>query len=394
MNYRTDPKSGGRLSVLGFGCMRLPRGLSGRIDADKTEELILSAVERGVNYFDTAYLYPGSEQALGGVLRRNPGLREKINIATKLPLYQCKTYEDFDRIFAIQLERLGTETIDYYLMHNISGMDAWNRVRDLGVEKWLAEKKAAGKIRAAGFSFHGPQSDFMTLLDAYDWDFCQIQYNYMNENYQAGTAGLLRAHEKGLPVVVMEPLLGGKLAAGLPKKAEKAFKDADPARTPASWALAWLWNHEAVTVVLSGMNAEAQLDDNCKAAEAAKAGALTQQEAETIAGVVGIFKEAYRVPCTGCNYCLPCPQGVNIPGCFAAYNVSFASGYVAGLSQYLTGIGAIGGKTSSARKCVKCGRCEKLCPQHIGIMQSLDAVAKRMEPFWLRLGIRIYTGGK
>ncbi len=390
MKYRLDPKSGNQLSVLGFGCMRFSRSLNGKIEVDKAEKLILSAIDQGVNYFDTAYVYGGSEEALGEVLRRNPDVRERMFLATKLPIYQCKRYEDFDEIFRTQLARLNTDYIDYYLLHNISHVAGWEAVRALGIETWLAEKKASGQIRQVGFSFHGIQQEFLDLLEQYPWDFCQIQYNYMNENYQAGRAGLLRAHELGLPVIIMEPLLGGKLAVGLPKKAERLF--AETGRSPAAWALGWLWNHREVTVLLSGMNSQEQLDDNIRSASAAEVGTMTPAETETIARAVSFFTEAYKIPCTGCNYCLPCPKGVNIPGSFAAYNVSYVSGFVAGISQYMTSTGATEpAKNSSGRKCVKCGKCEALCPQHIEIMKTLDTVTRRMEPWWFGLGMKLFN---
>jgi predicted aldo/keto reductase-like oxidoreductase len=372
----TDPKSGNKLSALGFGCMRFPR------DKDAAEKLVLAAIEAGVNYFDTAYIYGNSEVVLGGILRRN-SVRDRIFLATKLPFYKCKSRADFDRLFLEQLERLQTDYIDYYLIHNISDPSAWRGLCEMGIEKWIAEKKANGQIRQIGFSFHGARNGFMGLLDAYDWDFCQIQYNYMDENYQAGRAGLRRAHEKGLPAVIMEPLLGGKLATGLPPKAVRLLKEAGAGRSAASWALRWLWDQPEVTVVLSGMNGMEQLEDNLKTAGEAAPGSLTDRERAVFAPVTAALREAYKVPCTGCNYCMPCPNGVNIPGCFAAYNTSYAMGFVSGITQYLTGTGLNRPERQCrAKNCVKCGACEKKCPQHIGIAKSLEAVTKRMEPFW------------
>jgi predicted aldo/keto reductase-like oxidoreductase len=356
--------------------MRFPR------DRAKTEQLIVEAVGAGVNYFDTAYIYGNSEATLGEILQKN-GLREKIFIATKLPHQKCKSGGDFDRLFQEQLARLRTDRIDYYLIHNISDLASWRRLCGLGIERWIAGKKAGGQIRQIGFSFHGAQDGFMELLDAYGWDFCQIQYNYMNENYQAGRAGLLRASEKGLPVVIMEPLLGGKLAAGLPPKAASPFRDADAGRSAASWALRWLWNQPEVAVVLSGMNSPDQLDDNLRTAESARPGMLSERELAAYAPAIAALREAYKVPCTGCNYCMPCPTGVNIPGCFAAYNTSCAMGFVPGLTQYLTSTGANHPeKRGRATSCVKCGACAQKCPQHIEIPKALEDVAKRMEPFW------------
>lgn len=376
MQYRIDSKSGNKLSALGFGCMRFPR------DAAKTEKLILTAIERGVNYFDTAYIYGNSEVTLGEILHKNK-VREKVYLATKLPHQKCKSYADFDRLFAEQLERLKTDYIDYYLIHNISEADSWRGLCELGIEQWIVEKKASGQIRQIGFSFHGAQNGFLSLLDAYAWDFCQIQYNYMDENYQAGRTGLQKAHAKGLPVIIMEPLLGGKLATGLPERAVKLFRDVDPKLSAAAWAFRWLWNQPEVTVVLSGMNGEDQLEDNLKTAETAAVGLLSEKEAAVFTPVVAALREAYKIPCTGCNYCMPCPQGVNIPGCFAAYNTRSAMGFAPGFTQYITSTGANHPeKVYSGRRCVQCGVCEKKCPQHIEIIKTLDTVTKRMEPFW------------
>ncbi|MDR1193188.1 MAG: aldo/keto reductase [Peptococcaceae bacterium] len=389
MRYREDPKSGHQLSALGFGCMRFPRGLTAQIDKEKSEKLVLAAIEGGVNYFDTAYIYGGSEVALGEILHKN-NVREKIYLATKLPHQQCKRYEDFERLLLTQLERLRTDHIDYYLIHNLSEPVFWRDLCELGIEKWLGEKKAAGQIGQVGFSFHGAADAFLSLLDVYDWDFCQIQYNYMNENYQAGRAGLRRAGEKGLPVIIMEPLLGGKLANGLPAKAAKCFQEADSSLSPAAWALRWLWDQPEVTVVLSGMNSDAQLADNLKTAATAAPGMLSAREAAVFPPAVAAFRQAYKIPCTGCNYCMPCPQGVNIPGCFAAYNMSYAAGFVSGMQQYLTSTGVNHPERhSSGKSCVKCGACEKKCPQHIRISKALEDVTRRMEPFWFNTALKL-----
>ena len=383
MQYAIDQKSGNALSVLGFGCMRFP------FDRKTTEQLIAAAVEAGVNYFDTAYLYPNSELVLGDILHKR-GIREKVFLATKLPHQKCKGKSDFDTYFQEQLKRLQTDHIDYYLIHNISDLASWQRLCAIGIEDWIAAGKAGGQIRQVGFSFHGAQSGFLSLIDAYPWDFCQIQYNYMDENYQAGRAGLRRAHEKGMPVMIMEPLLGGKLATGLPPKAAQLLKDADADRSAASWALRWLWDQPEVSVVLSGMNSMAQLEDNLKTAANASPGMLSEQEAAVYAPVTAALREAYRVPCTGCNYCMPCPQGVNIPGCFAAYNASCAMGFITGISQYITSTGANHPeKQYLASNCTECGTCGQKCPQHIAIPTALKQVKKRMEPFWFGILIKL-----
>jgi len=390
MLYRTDPKSGNELSALGFGCMRFPRGITGQVDLDKSAALILSAVERGMNYFDTAYIYGGSEATLGQIFAGNPGLREQINLATKLPIFALKSAADFDRIFGIQLERLGTDYIDYYLIHSLTAPHNWERLCALGIEAWIDKQKASGRIRRIGFSFHGSRVDFERLLDMYPWEFTLIQYNYSDENYQAGKAGLRKAAAMGLPVFVMEPLLGGRLATGLPKKAAALLHKAQPDRSNAAWALRWLWDQPEVTCVLSGMGSMAQLDDNIRTAETALPGCLTDAERALYPQVNKIFRESYKIACTGCNYCLPCPKNVNIPGAFSAYNASYAVDLFTGFAQYTTGMNIAGGKdSSSARNCNGCGACVKKCPQHIAIPEQLRRVARRLEPAPMRWGVKI-----
>ena len=381
MQYREDRRSGNKLSILGLGCMRFTRGLNTRIDMDKAEKVICTAIEGGINYLDTAYVYGGSEEALGEILERN-NLRDKIYLATKLPHYQCKKYEDFDRIFEHQCTRLRTDYIDYYLIHNLSAVSAWERMKSLGIEEWLASKRAEGRIAQIGFSCHGSQSIFLELLEAYDWDFCQIQYNYLDENYQAGRIGLQTAQGKGLMVVIMEPLLGGKLATGLPKKVTQLFREADQNRSAAAWALRWLWDQPEVTIVLSGMNTVEQLDDNLHTAADAVPHCLSSQDTATLEAAIKVFHETYKVDCTGCNYCMPCPQGVNIPGCFSAYNMRYVAGFMAGMTSYVTSAGLSRDKSAAASSCTKCKACVSKCPQHIAIPDELEQVRKKMEPFW------------
>ena len=327
---------------------------------------------------------------MGSILAKNK-LREKIFIATKIPPTKCNAYDDFEAIFKTQTERLCTDYIDYYLIHSLIDTEAWEKLCALGIEKWIKEKKASGQIRNIGFSFHGIQGDFMKLLDVYNWDFCQIQYNYMDENYQAGVEGLKKAFAKDLPVIIMEPLLGGKLANGLPKKAVSIFKSANSSLTPAAWALRWLWNQKEVTVVLSGMSDKQQLLDNIETAKDAVPGMLTAAENSTYETVLTMIKGSYKIPCTGCNYCMPCPRGVNIPGCFSAYNTSYTIGRYDGLKQYVTSTGLLdSSKNFGPGKCVKCGDCEKKCPQHIPVIKSLKSVTKRIEPLWIRAFLALY----
>ena len=381
MQYRTDPKTNNRISALGLGCMRFPVTVPGRPDARAAETIIARAVERGINYLDTAYLYPGNEACVGAALERLD-LRDKVFLATKLPHGSCKRPEDFDRFFTEQLRRLRTDRIDYYLIHNVTSPAQWERLRALGIEAWIARQKEAGRIGAIGFSYHGSAGDFTTLLDAFAWDFCQIQYNYAGENYQAGTAGLKAAAARGLAVFVMEPLLGGRLAGKLPPDAKRILEGArtDVLDTPAAWGLAWVWDHPEVTMLLSGMASPEQVDENARTASGALAGGLTEEEHAVIERVRAVFERASRVPCTGCNYCMPCPQGINIPGCFAAYNASFAHSWFTGVAQYFTASAIRSGHPKLATNCVHCGACMRHCPQHIEIPDRLDDVRRRLTP--------------
>jgi predicted aldo/keto reductase-like oxidoreductase len=349
----------------------------------------MKAVQNGVNYFDTAYVYGRSEEILGHIVHKN-NLRNKIVLATKLPLTQCGKYEDFDSLFQTQLERLRTNYIDYYLIHNLSDTNLWKNLCELGIEKWIEEKKKSGQIKNIGFSFHGIHNEFLQLLEVYEWDMCQIQYNYVNINYQAGMDGLKKASEKGLPVIVMEPLLGGKLANGLPSKAVKAFKSANKSLSPAAWAFRWLWNQKEVSVVLSGMNEYSQLEENIRTANSSAP--QTKEENAAYETVINLFNASFKIPCTGCNYCVPCPHNVNIPGCFASYNLSYTIGLFSGIIQYVTSTGVTDPrKNYAASQCTQCGNCEKHCPQHISIIKSLEKVSKRMEPFWFNTAIKLFV---
>ena len=375
MQYRKD-KYGNDLSVLGFGCMRFPQK-QGRIDMEKTEQQLLAAVEGGVNYLDTAYIYPGSEAAVGEILERN-GLREKVYIATKLPHYLVKKPEDLERIFQEELKRLRTTYVDYYLMHMLTDDAAWERLKDMGIEAWLAEKKKSGAIRQVGFSYHGSSQVFCRVTDCYDWDFCQIQYNYMDEHSQAGRKGLHYAHEKGLPVIIMEPLRGGRLVNHLPEAAKKRMRSHTPQYTPAGWALRWLWNQKEVTVVLSGMNSMEMVQENIATAAAARVGELTEQDEVMLAQVIRDIMKNMKVGCTGCGYCMPCPKGVDIPGTFSAYNRRYTDNWFTGMKEYFM-CTTLRKNSAAASNCVECGKCEKHCPQAIAIRQELKNARKVLE---------------
>ncbi len=375
MNYRED-KYGNKLSVLGYGCMRFTSKM-GKLDIDKAEQEILTAYQNGVNYFDTAYIYPGSEALLGEIFARNK-MREKVYIATKHPHYLIKTKEDFDRIFSEELKRLQTDYIDYYLMHMLSDVAAWERMKQLGAEEWLQEKKASGQIRQIGFSYHGNSDMFCQIVDAYDWDFCMIQYNYMDENSQAGKKGLQYASSKGLPVFIMEPLRGGRLANRLPEEAKKIFQEYKIQHTPAQWSFKWLWNQPEVTVVLSGMNSTEMVLDNTKTASESCVGELSTEDEAMLKDVVKAINQKMKIGCTGCGYCVPCPKKVDIPGVFSAYNRRYTDGKFEGLKDYFM-CTTLRENSTAASNCVGCGKCKSHCPQSIDIPSELKTVQKEME---------------
>ncbi|MBQ3079620.1 MAG: aldo/keto reductase [Clostridia bacterium] len=375
MNYRPD-KYGNMISVLGFGCMRFPRKM-GKIRMKETEREVLEAIKGGINYFDTAYIYPGSESALGEILHKN-GVREKVHIATKLPHYLVKSIDGLEKMFSEELKRLKTDYVDYYLMHMLTDTDTWERLKGLGIEKWLSDKKAAGKIRQIGFSYHGNSDMFIKLLGAYDWDMCLIQYNYLDEHSQAGRRGLHFAHDKGIAVMIMEPLRGGKLVKRLPENAKKAFSAHSIHRTPAEWAFKWLFNQEEITCVLSGMNSMEMLKENMKTAAETVPGELTHDDFQMIERVKSAINENMKVGCTGCGYCMPCPKRVDIPGTFAAYNRRYSDGKFWSFIDYVI-CTALRRNSTAASNCIECGKCEKHCPQGIKIRQELKNASLEFE---------------
>lgn len=370
MKYRLD-RCGNSISALGFGCMRFQG------DKSETERQLLAAIEAGVNYFDTAYIYPGSEATLGEILHKN-NLRDKVNIATKLPHYLVKSLDGLDKMFQEQLKRLKTDHIDYYLMHMLSDAATWQRLKEMGVENWIADKKRSGEIRQIGFSYHGNTGMFCRLVDAYDWDFCMIQYNYLDEHSQAGRRGLHYAHAKGLPVFIMEPLRGGRLVNRLPEKAKRIFAEYEPRRTGAQWALRWLWNQKEVTCVLSGMNSMEMVLDNIATASAAEIGEMSEQDHAMLARVVQAINEGMKVGCTGCGYCLPCPKNVDIPGTFSAYNMRHSESKFWAAVEYIK-CTALRRNSTAASNCIGCGKCEKHCPQGIAIRRELKNAQKELE---------------
>lgn len=374
MLYRHTETHPAPLSILGFGCMRFPRR-RGAIDEQATFALLQAAMDAGVNYFDTAYIYPGSEEVLGKFLDKS-GCRSRIHIATKLPHYLIKSSQDLDKYFQEQLRRLRTGYIDYYLMHMLPDPATWARLKKFGIEDWIAQKKASGKIRQLGFSYHGNATVFCRLVDAYAWDFCQIQYNYMDENSQAGRTGLAYAHSKDLPVIIMEPLRGGRLANGLPEEAKKRLKKAGI--SPAVFSFRWLWNQPEVTVVLSGMNFMGAVTENLAAADTACPGCFTAEEEQLLSAVRQELNAKIKVGCTGCGYCMPCPKGVDIPGTFRCYNEMFTGSKMTAFREYFM-CTAMRPHTAGASQCVQCGRCKAHCPQSIDIPAELRKAAHTLE---------------
>jgi predicted aldo/keto reductase-like oxidoreductase len=381
MNYRTNRVNGDKLSILGFGCMRFPK------DEEETEKLILHAIKNGVNYFDTAYMYRNSEATLGRILSRH-NKRKDVKIATKIPPHMVKKYSDLDKIFTQELTRLQTDYIDYYFIHMLTDRNVWKRLVYLGIEKWIEEKKTVGQIKNIGFSYHGGRDEFIKICDAYSWEFCMIQYNYLDENNQAGRTGLQYAASKGMPVMIMEPLRGGRLANNLPKGVTKAFEEAQVKRSPAEWSFRWLWSQPEITCVLSGMNSMDMLKENMEIAKTVKPGEFTEEDFKVIEEAKKAFIETIKVPCTGCNYCMPCPQGVDIPTCFACYNNIIIEGKKAAFTKYILQT-ALKTKPQIASLCNKCGQCEKHCPQKIEIRKELQNTTKALEKFYFKPALYI-----
>jgi uncharacterized protein len=376
MQFRTVPKNGDKLSALGFGCMRLP--MKGQaVDEERAIKQIRLAIDNGVNYVDSAppYHMGESEKVLGKALL--DGYRSKVKVATKLTPFMLRKAEDMEKMLTVQLQKLQTDHIDYYLLHGLEA-EFWTKMQNFGALKFLNKAKADGKIINMGFSFHGSLSTFKEIIDANDWTMCQIQYNYLDKKLQAGTEGLKYAASKKLAVMVMEPLRGGSLATKLPKEALKFYENASIKRSPAEWGLRWVWNHPEVTVVLSGMNEESQVTENLRTAETALPHSMKPEELATIKNVADAYRKQLKVPCTGCQYCMPCLNGVNIPRNFQAYNEFYLSGdeqqtrgmYAMFLMGGLTGVRA------DAALCKDCKQCLERCPQHINIPEKLKEVAK------------------
>lgn len=379
MKYRKIEKNKDKLSVLGYGCMRFPKK-NRAIDYEKTEKQIITAIEKGVNYFDTAYLYPKSEETLGKILKSN-NCREKVKIATKMPVQAIKTREKMDEILENQLKRLKTDYIDYYLIHNLIKFEEWENLKNLGILDFINSEKKKGRLINFGFSFHGNLHEFKKIIDDYNWEVCMIQYNYIDEHYQAGTEGLDYAVSKNIGVIAMEPLRGGMLVEKLPKKAKKIIENFNVKRSTGEWGLRWVWDNPAIKVVLSGMNDYKIIEENINAASESSPNSLSLKEKQMLEKVKEEFKSKIKVECTNCAYCMPCPQGVDIPTCFSSYNDKSMFG---GFKPQVMYVNATEDK-SAAYKCTECGVCEKKCPQEIAIIEELKNVSNSMDKWYYRL---------
>lgn len=368
MQYRYFTKDKLKVSVLGFGCMRFPieNGDSGAIEENQATEMLHYAIDNGVNYIDTAYPYhQGNSEAFVGRALGN-GYRDKVYLATKLPVWLCKTYEDFEKYLDEQLERLNTDYIDFYLLHSLNEK-SWNNIVDLKIFDFVEEAKKKGKIKYIGFSFHDELPVFKSIIDSYNWDFCQIQLNYMDRQYQAGLEGFEYAVEKDISVVIMEPIKGGKLAAAS-EEISSIWEKSAIKRSPARWALDWLYNFSEVSTVLSGMSTLEHVVENVETAKTARANSLSKEELSLVDEITGVYKKNIKVGCTSCEYCLPCPEGVAIPNIFDMYNNVYVYGAKEESQNRYEGL-VKAEKDSS--KCVECGICEGLCPQHLEIIQDL-----------------------
>jgi predicted aldo/keto reductase-like oxidoreductase len=364
MQYRTFGQLNWKPSALGFGAMRLPvmDGDAGKIDEPEATRMVRYAIDHGVNYVDTAYPYHEgtSEVFLGRAL--GDGYRERIKLATKSPAWLIKSAADWDRYLNEQLERLHTDHVDFYLLHALN--EKWRTLLDMDVFRWAERTIADGRIHHLGFSFHDRYEVFQEIVDAYDgWTLCQIQYNYMDEEHQAGTRGLKYAADKGLAVVVMEPIRGGQLAKSVPQPIQQLWDTAPRKRAPAEWALQWIWNHPEVSVVLSGMSTLEQVEQNVASASQSGPGTLTADELALIAGVRDRYRELCPVPCTNCKYCLPCPNGVKIPRIFEIYNEALVYGDDQRAQVFYSWLK----EEERGNSCVQCEQCVALCPQQIEI---------------------------
>lgn len=382
MLYREMGKTGEKVSILGFGCMRLPiKGSYDQIDSEKASKLLDYALDQGINYLDTAYPYHGistshggnSEIFLGDYLTES-GRRDEVHLATKLPTWLLENEGDMENFLTQQLKRLQTDCIDFYLLHSLKEKQ-WFNMEVLGVLEFLDEAVADGRIKYTGFSSHDETDFVKEVVDSYNWDICQIQYNYLDENIQAGKEGLHYASNKGLGMVIMEPLKGGVLANHVPPEVQEIWNESQFERTPAEWAFCYLWDIPEISVVLSGMNTLNQLKENLNTAENSSPNSMTSEEKEIMDEVKKVYQDKIAVECSACGYCMPCPSGINIPKCFSYLNqAEMFEDYSEVRNQYYFMLK----ETEMAGNCLECGLCEELCSQHIPIREKLKEVAHKM----------------
>ena len=372
MLYRNFQTTGDKVSLLGLGAMRFPMTKDGKVDEAESIRMIRHAIDSGINYVDTAYTYHGgtSEVIVGKALK--DGYRERTFIADKLPIWLVKEEADVRKFFDEQIQRLDVNCIDMYLIHCID-KDGWEVTKKCRVIEILEELKAEGKIGRIGFSFHDDLSLFKEVIDAYDWEFCQIQLNYVDVNFQAGMEGLLYANAKGIPVVIMEPLKGGRLSDAVPPVVQKLWDQASVKRAPAEWAFKWVASHPDVATILSGMSTMEQLDQNLELFSREDLPVLTDEENALIAQAADLYRTLIKYPCTECKYCQPCPNGVLIPRIIRYYNDWCAYEHNPKLKEeYLVWQD----ESEHASNCIKCGACEEHCPQHLPVMQIMDEIVE------------------
>jgi len=368
-------KTGEKVSALGFGCMRLPTRDDQSIDVDEATRMLRFAIDNGVDYVDTAWGYHNgqSEPFVGSALQ--DGYRDKVNLATKLPSWLIKCREDMDYYLNEQLRRLRTDVIDFYLIHALNRR-YWKNLKEHDIFEFMDSALASGRIRHIGFSFHDTLDVFKEIIDSYGWEFCQIQYNFVDTEHQAGLEGLKYAAGKGIGVAVMEPLRGGKLATNVRDDILSIWNSSGIDRTPAAWALRWVWNDPDVGVVLSGMSTMDQVRENIETAREASPYSMSSSELAIVDKVREEYKKRIKVSCTGCSYCMPCPSGVAIPTCFDFFNDAYMFDSIEDHKKaYLRSVK----KENRASLCVECGRCEELCPQNIPIIEQLKEVSSLFE---------------
>lgn len=375
MQYRTYGKTGEEISLLGFGTMRMPTHPDGKLNHEESIEMIRYAIDHGVNYVDTAYMYHDgeSEIAVGKALK--DGYRDKVILADKMPVWLAKDEKEMADIFEEQFSRLGVDRIDFYLVHNITGA-IWKRAKRFGIIEFLEKQKEAGRIREIGFSFHDDYSVFQEVLDEYNWDFVQIQLNYMDTEFQAGIKGLKYAGEKGIPVIVMEPLKGGKLTDSIPTQIKAFWEESDTKRPPVEWALRWVADFPEVLTILSGVHNMDQLKENIEILSSAKANTLDKKEKDIIEKVSREYNKLIEYSCTGCKYCLPCQVKLDIPAIIDLYN---QWNLFEGNEKIKKDYDMWFGKERIASSCIACGQCEDQCPQSLPIIEIMEKAAKRFD---------------